>query len=497
MSAQSTAPTDTVAEARRLRDAGDYAAASALLGPYVASHPEDDGTARMAALMAYWAKDVTTARATYETAMARHANGIDLRVEFTRFLMDVGDTRRARAVITPVVETAPRFLPGTRQAVTLLGTLDYWAGDFTRARRHFVEALRLDSADATARRQLREIDAASASWVSASGSGWHDDQPLDRATVDVEGGWFASPVTPLGVRIASSRFSHDGASETVSRAEATFRTFLPAARLDVSATGGVLSRTFDESSDWTASASLGVRLPGNVVLEGSFERAPYLNTVGSLATAVTTRSIAGTVRWRARNGWMADATVRREAFDDDNSMMSAYAWLLAPVVRRSGGELQLGYSFAAQAAEHSRFVPRPEDVNFPPGNPPSTVRGIYTPYYTPRDLRVHSLLLATALRPTPRWSLTANGSYGVHVRDDAPVLVVIPNPPNASIVRAYYPREFTPWNARAALEGAATDAVRLALTAEHGKGAYYSFSTVGVRLTYTFIAAARRRADRY
>jgi hypothetical protein len=142
-------------------------------------------------------------------------------------------------------------------------------------------------------------------------------------------------------------------------------------------------------------------------------------------------------------------------------------------------------------------VPRADDLNFPPGQPPATVRGVYDPYYTPRDLRVHSALASVAARPSSRWSMSANANLGVRTRDDAPVLVVVTRPPNADVVRTYYPREFTPWTVRAALETAATEAVRLAITAERGNGAYYAFTTVGLRMTYTFVAAARRRADRY
>ena len=494
---QTEAPKDTIAEARRLRDAGAYAAAAGLLAPYVSAHPEDPGTARMAALMSYWSKDVASARATYETVLGNHPDDADVRLEFARFLVDLGQASRARQVIVPVAENGDRDLPATRQAITLLATLDYWRGDFSSARRAFISALRADSADTAARRQLREIEVVSASWVRVGGFGWHDDQPLNRATTELEGGWFASPVTPLGVRVTSTRFSHDDVAETVSRAEASFATFLPGPRLDISAAAGVLTRTFGESSDWTGRASLGFRLPRNVVLEGSYERAPYTNTTASLETPVITRTAAATLRWRAPSGWTGNATASREAFDDDNSITTGYAWLLAPLLHRSGGDLHVGYSFAAQAAEHSRFVPRLGKANLPPGPPQGEVAGFYYPYYTPRDLRVHSALASATARPSPRWSLTANGSWGVHVRDDAPVLIAVSNPPNASIVRAYYPRDFTPWNLRGAIEGAATDAVRLALTAEHGTGAYYAFTTVGVRLTYTFIAAARRRADRY
>ena len=496
-SAQSPAPVDTLVEARRLRDASDYTAAAALLAPYVAAHPDDPGAARFAALMAYWSKDVTTARAIYAAATERHPNDADLRVEYAQFLIEMGETSTARALVKPLADTGSRDLPATRRALTQIGTLEYWRGDFTRARRLFIETLRIDSSNAEARRQLREIELASAAWVRLGGAGWHDDQPIDRATFDAEGGWFLTPLTPLTVTVGTTRFGLDETSETLSRAEVALGTFVPAARMDLTVGAGVLNRSFGDASDWTARAVLGLRLPRNVVLEGRFERGPYIHTAASLARTVMTATVDGTLRWRAANGWMADATARRESFDDDNAITTGYVWILAPMLRRPRGEMHIGYSFSAQAAEKSRFVPRADDLNFPPGQPPPTVRGVYDPYYTPRDLRVHSALASVAARPSSRWSMSANANLGVRTRDDAPVLVVVTRPPNADVVRTYYPREFTPWNVRAALETAATEAVRLAITAERGNGAYYAFTTVELRMTYTFVAAARRRADRY
>jgi Tfp pilus assembly protein PilF len=495
--AQSTSPVDTLAEARRLRDASDYAAAAALLAPYVAAHPDDPGTARFAALMAYWSKDFGAARSIYAAAMERHPTAPDVRVDYAQFLMEIGETARAREVIAPLVETGSRILPETRRALTQLGTLEYWRGDFSRARKLFIEKLKIDSTDADARRQLREIELASAAWVRIGGAGWHDDQPIDHAALEAEAGWFATPLTPISIRAGSIRYGFDDQSETVSRAEATFATFAAQARTDLSITAGVLTRTFVDESDWTARVSLGFRLPRHVALEARFERAPYLNTQTSLASTIMTETVEAALRWRGPSGWMADATARRESFADDNFITTGYVWLLAPVARRSRGEIHLGYSFSAQAAEHNRFVPRGDDLDFPPGRPPETVRGVYSPYYTPRDLRVHSALMSATARPSARWSLSGSGTLGVHARDDAPVFIFVAQPPNADLRRTYYRREFTPWNVRGAIEGAATDAVRLALTAEHGNGAFYSFTTVGVRMTYTFVAAARRRADRY
>ena len=496
--AQGAAAADTLAEARRLRDGQDYAAAAAMMRVYSESHPNDAESARFAALMAYWSKDFSSARSIYERSLISHPDNADLRLDAARFLAETGERKRAREVVTPLVDSGPHVVPASRQALALLGTLEYWDGDLRRARALFKEALHVDSTNADARRQLREIELASAPWFSVGAAVSHDDQPIDRVVPDAELGWFANPVTPLSVRFSSTTSTQDEISESVSVAEATARTFLPAAHLDASLSFGLVNRTYGERTDWTTRAALGFRLPRNFALEGSFQRSPYVNTVASLTTPVMTQAVAATLRLRESKGWLGEASARREFLDDDNSITSAFAWALAPVARRPRGQLQLGLSFAAQSAERSRFLARPEDLNFPPGQAPTTVRGYYNPYYTPRNLRAHSVLAAGKVRAGDHWSFAANGALGVAAGDDAPVLFTTPaRPPDVNLARTYYRRSFTPWKIDAVLEGTVSDAVRLAFVAARSNGAFYAQTSGGLRITYTFLEAARRRADRY
>ncbi|MDF2774826.1 MAG: hypothetical protein K0S86_4326 [Geminicoccaceae bacterium] len=494
--AQSPTPSDTLAEARRLRDIGEFAAAAAILRPYVASHPDDPGSARFAALMAYWAKDARSADSIYAHALARHPNDVELRLEYGRLLVDSRDATRVRAVLSPLVIASDSASPTvTARAHTLLGTLAYWTGDYVEARDRFADALRLDPSIADARDQLREIETAAATWVRVGVAAWDDDQPLQRTTATVEGGWFATPLTPVTLRARSARFDADPSAETVSTAEAGLSTYLPGMRLELGARGGVLQRSFGEGTDWTGRATLGIRTRDNGLLQLGVEREPYLNTTGSLATPIMTTGVVGTVRWQPR-GWMIEGVARRERYPDDNDITTGYVWALAPIVRRGRGSLHAGYSFAAQSATTGRFIP-PRDANlsFPPGQAPATVPGRYDPYYTPRNLRAHSALASVRVAPNARWTVTSDVSYAVHAREDAPVLVVVPDLPDVDIVRAYFDRKFTPWNVRGGIDVGVTDAARLALTVEHGQRAYYRFTTLGLSGTYRFVAAARRRAD--
>ena len=499
VNAQSSPPLDTLAEARRLRDAGNYAAAAALARPYSEGHPDDPGSARFAALMSYWAKHVRAADSLYSAALVRHPGDHELRLEYGQLLVETGNGSRARSVLAPfavATDSATSIPPAIlARGRALVGTLAYWSGDFVEARRQFSDVLRLDPSHADARRQLREIELTTATWLRVGAGGWDDDQPLQRFAASVEGGWFANPLTPITLRTQATQFATDGVGESVALVDGSIGTYLPKAHIEFSLGAGLVQRTFGDATDWTGRAALGLRLHATTLLQVSAQRVPYVNTTASLSTPIMTESVDGLLRWR-RQGWTAEAVARKEVYPDDNDITTGYVWILAPLVRRSRSALQAGYSFTAQSAANNHFVPRDESLVFPPGQPPSTVPGEYDPYYTPRNLRVHAALASARLAPNERWTLTADATIPLSARDDAPVLSVVSSPPYVEIVRTYYDRHFTPWNLRGGIDLAVTEAVHLALSVERGERAYYEFTSLNLSGTYTFVGAARRRADR-
>lgn len=494
--AQTPAPADTLAETRRLRDAGQVAAAAELIAPFARAHSDSSGVAWLAAQTLYWAKRPADARPLYEEALGEQPLDVELRLDFARFLVETGDGRRAREVL----EIALDDPVGRPRALTLLATLAYWNGDLRTARQSFIDALRADSSLGDARQLLLEIESEAASWVRGGAGTWHDDQPLDRFSFEAAGAWFIDPLTPLTVRATSRTFDPGGfETGTFSRGEAGLSTYFPRLRLDAGAAAGVLHRSVGSTDDWTGRITLGVRMPAHMTVRGRLERAPYTNTSASLFRETMVRTLEATAAWQSPRGWLAEATARQERFPDDNLVATGYAWVLAPLVHHTGGDLRVGYSFSIQDSKRSTFIPRAQVPRFPPGQTPPPVPGLYDPYYTPRDLQSHALLASATVRQSARVSWSANGSYGVSAHDDAPVLIATASPgePNVTVVRTFYRRGFTPWTAHAAVDARVGDEVSVGLVGEHGSGAFYAYTTAGVQVTWTFTRAAIRRADRY
>jgi hypothetical protein len=267
--------------------------------------------------------------------------------------------------------------------------------------------------------------------------------------------------------------------------------FAPVLRLETELAAGVFRHPSGaEELDWQGRAAWGFRLPGHLTAGIRLERAPYLSTLASLDTPVTSRTATGLLKWQDPRGWLGEAAYGRQHFPDGNTIVTAYAWQLAPVVKAAAGELQAGYAFAREHATESRFVLARPAQPFPPDHPRFSTAGRYDPYYTPSRLVTHSAILALMLRPSGNTTIRGGGSYALHATEEAPVLFVSAG----QVLRTMSTRTFSPWTARGSIEIALGEGVALSANGELGSGAFYRWSKGGVQVTYRFTGPGASRS---
>jgi tetratricopeptide (TPR) repeat protein len=481
-------PPQAIDEARRLRDNKLFVEAVRVLERHLEQNPGDVEAVRLHAQTLYWLQDFDRARAAYASAFAQHPEHEGLRIEYARMLAETGNLRGARRLL----EDGSSRSGSSADAEALLGTILYWSGDLTGAKRQFLEALKKAPGHQAAARQLDEIEAVSASWVRIAPSVWDDDQPLDRLGVAVEAGWFATPLFSLAFRSQPERYRAESA-RTFWTNEVELSHFAPAVRLETRVAAGVFRREDGEDSlEWVGRGELGVRADGGLTFRGRIERTPYLYTVASLDTPVIRDTITGLVQWTHRGGWLAEAAVQRQRFPDANVVRSAYAWVLAPIVDRGHNRLQTGYALSAADADEDRFVLARTEQPFPPSHPQFDFSGVYRPYYTPARVLTHSLTAAVTAGSSSGLTFRAGGSYGFHAREDATVFLPMGNQVVASIGR----RSFTPWTARATFDIPASRAFLVSARVESGRSAFYRWTTGSVHLLFLFLPREEGRSPR-
>jgi hypothetical protein len=479
------APTDTLAEAEKLRNSGQFAAAATLLQTYWASHNGDANAARLYGETLYWIKRFAEARAVYEVGIRANPGDLGLALSYGRMLIETGGGARARTLLAPFQDSVAGIAP----ASTLLGTLSYWEGDFTTAARLFRKALSANPEEREAARQLEEIRIVTSSWLRVGADGRFDDQPLHRIAADVQVGTFVTELTSLSARVRPMYFRlGDSLTRTVTHAEGEVSHYSAGTHVEVAVAGGGLFRSFDTRSDWTARGMLGLRMPHHFVIRARGERGPYLYSLASLTTAVMTRTFSLSADWNDPVGWMGRALVQRELYPDDNAVSTAYAWVLAPVVHQLRADLQFGFSAAAQDADESRFALAKPLQPYPPGDSRFSTAGIYAPYYTPASLSYESVIGAVALHPSADVTLRAGGGYAIRASDSSPSFIVAPSTGNkpAAVQRFFQPRDFSLWNARASIEAALNAQAWFVFGGEHYRTPFYSSTTAEAAIIYRF-----------
>lgn len=459
-----------VAVAERLQQEGRYADAADTLLRHLETHPDDAGVHWWAAQLLNRAGRTEAAAREYEAAVTLTPADPWLRVEYAELLMSLVALRRAQAVALPLAEDGNTPDEARARALTVLGTVAYWRGDLAAAVDRFEAAVAVSPDQSEALRQLYEIRAATRSWARLSLMAMDDNQPYRRGRAELEVGAFLNPLWTAAVELTPHLLdppAHTGlASATRGPAEArgTLTGFLPAARLDV--TGGFGGVRQDETT-WVGHAGLGLRLPGEISLEGRAERERYLWTTASADTLVMLESGELVLERAAHPGWAGEAVARLESFRDGNRVATVYAWLLAPVVPG----LRLGGAASWQDAEESRWQPDTER---------------YTPYFTPLEQRVVSALAEVVVS---LGSATArlNGNWGVWAREEAPgTAVSVPgNPPGRGAVRRAE-RSYTPWSVVAALDVPAGERISLRFGAERQRTAFYQLTRgdIGLRVVF-------------
>jgi tetratricopeptide (TPR) repeat protein len=467
-------PQGVVAQANHLRGTGEFAAAAEILRRQLALEPDNGEVARLLAQTLYWMKDLQGAHAVYADALTRHPEDFALRLQYARMLAEIGSGDRARTLLMPLLDIAD----ARAEAETLLGLLAYWHGDLSEARRRFDAALQANPEQPEAEGHLRDIRGITAPWIRVSSSIWHDNQPLDRLALGLEAGWFATPLTEVTARMQPARYRADDGTRSAEAAELAMTHVAAKAHLEAAMAAGAIRRSYDDSPwDWTGRASLSIRLPQNLTVRAQIERTPYFSTASSLQTPVMVRTSSGVVqRGGDLRGWLGQLAYERHRYPDGNTVQTAYGWLLAPLVRRDGIGIQIGYGFASSDADVSRFSPD----------------GRYVPYYTPRNLERHSLLLGVTLGGGRPATVRVDASYGVRATDDAPAFVIV----NGQSVPDTYRRTSSPWNVRTSIAFKLREGLTLEPKADFGRTVFYSWATASLQITYRLRAGVARPGGR-
>lgn len=381
--------------------------------------------------------------------------------------------------------------PGVRW---LLARTLYWAGEFSGARRQLRRTLEVEPGYEPARDLWGEMRDLWAPRVRIGLRADDDAQPIARQRLSLEGELPLGPRVDLVARGELRRLDAPRSGEvTVAEGRGGVRAELPG--VELAALAGFASRPDLGDSDFVGSGSLAVDLLAGLALEVEGRRWSYEFTSTSVDTAVMVET--GTIRLARSNpvGWSGEVAGRLDRFPDDNEVAHSWAWLLAPIWSEGRSAVRVGYGFEARDAGSSTFRPRAAGGGGPaPGVPAPGGRtgsaGVYDPYYTPEDVRIHSALLSFQAGLSEAVLLAADGSVGVDAREDAPSLEAAAGSVGTPTL-VFAERGFTPWRLRARLSAELSPAATLRVGGGYREDAFYEVWHASTRLEWRFLGGLR------
>lgn len=493
--AQAATQSSAVTEAMSQRDSGDFKGAVSILQAHLARYPDDGDALRLLAETLYWQRDFAGAIEVSERSLRLHPEDTSLRLQYAQMLIETGHGARAREVLEPVDSRATH---GRSDAI--LGTLAYWEGDLASADKLVGSAIAAGDTALAIRRIRADIGILTAPWLSVTPSYQHDDQPINRAGVAAQAGWFPVKSTSVSIHGEGLHFSlGDTATRSASTAEVVLSHYAAAARTDFELGAGAVTRSFGSQSDVIGRVGIAARLPGHVRIGARGYRAPYFATEASLSQSLMTNTGIAFAHLDDPRGWLGEAAYQLQRFPDSNNLTTAYAWLLAPIVHSSDVSIQAGYAGAFQTSSESRFTLANTHQPYPPTDSRFNLSGAYQPYYTPIDLQSHSAVAALELHPGPGVTLSASGSYAIRATETSPTFVVVTttSPPTASVQRLSYTRTFNPYNARGSIQLGNASGLSLVIAGEAFRTGFYSANSASLSLVYRFTGRALRETGAY
>ena len=267
--------------------------------------------------------------------------------------------------------------------------------------------------------------------------------------------------------------------------------FVPGLRTDVSAKAGRAwqSSVVGQDGAWIGDVSLAARLSTDLELRGRGWVERYLWTPASADTLVMVEGLELALDGAAAPEWAGEAVVRREALPGGNVIRTAYAWGLAPIVPWLRG----GYAFSWQDSDETRWSPvevtggqgGPGRGGGPPMAASDPLPGRYTPYFTPEQTYIHSLL--TELRGKVGFGTARlNVSYGIWATEQVPSLEV-GSGASSAFQTTFAERSFNPWSVTGAVDVPQGCCTALQAEVERAHTAFYQVTRVSLGLVYRFL----------
>ncbi len=409
--------TDTVALAVELQGKAMYGEQYKILAQYRKSHPADVNVEWLFGQATFHTNHVSEMKDVYRANISAHPDNYYLAVDYAFKLLAVGELKESRHLLEGFITTDT----ANPQIYASLAQIEYWESNYHEALAYITKALIIAPATPEYLQLKDAIWLALAPWIGLRAMSDKDNQPLQVFTTTAEGGMYVNRF--LSPTVSAVYQSIDTSSRIgAQRFAVANRTVLPQLGCVVRTQAGIFAYP-NGTTKFVGLVGVDKSLFKVLTLSAQIERKPYIMMRSSLDTSLSTNDITLSAKYEKEHGFIGQVAYTSSMFDDDNSIATSSAWFVTPPLDLWKLSLRAGYGYSRTDSEKDTYTPiRSQedllyDIYFDPN-----VAGYFTPYLTPTDQKIHSLIGVIGFNPTKQLNITFSGSYGFAASIEKPYM---------------------------------------------------------------------------
>ena len=399
----------------------NFKAADKYLSDYERIHQNHPDALKLHAKVYFYMGNMKKADATYRKLFKLIGPNPELLCDYAEFLMQTVQYDKSLLQLQKVLKADPNYL----RALLLKATVNYWKGDNVEAGTTVKKVISTDPNNERAKDLASQIKLAMAPRFTYEGYAFKDNQVIRGITHSVKMAAAQTAKYNPGMEFQMGQYSANGLL-TSKYALKAFNDFVfPLLQLRITVMAGVFEHgnTNGYATDYLYGVDFRKQIVPHLDLDVYSERKPYTYNINSIGTAILQHENGVNLYYNKDLKTMIKGGYQVNYFSDKNYVECWYAWGLFPFLKNNNWKLQAGYGFNYSNSNESRY----ESVKslasvlstYVNGD---FIQGRYTPYFTPLNQQIHSVLFAGEYIVSPKFKLGTTINYGVYAQSKIPYL---------------------------------------------------------------------------
>jgi tetratricopeptide (TPR) repeat protein len=473
---------DTLSQVHAFRNTNELEEALTLLLPYSQNHPNDWKSQELLAETYYWLGENDKAIIIYKREIQKNPSLRHLNLGLTKALINMGKLREAKGTLSNFISVWPDH----DEALSLMGTLYYWEGNYRASKRYLHSSLQINPSNLDALDLLQTIIKLTSKNV---GLGYHyssDDQPLKKQVFTAFYNQIISGLFSPNFSIDYSEYRFSNKKISAPNIYISNSSEIKSAGVQLNLGAGVYANQNDRKN-LLGHISIGKNIGKNLAFNLQYASKIYKHTLESIDSDLGYKEKGVKSIITFPQFLLAELSYTNASFNDENEINTAYSWILFTPLNINRFSASFGYSYHYTDAKNNNFSSTKSlETIIIEFELLQQIEGIYSPYYTPEKMSSHSLIIQLNWNMAKGIRLDGKFNYGFSAKAENPYLFLDQNGSDLFINKAFYNQEFTPLEININALIKIKEKISLTLGFEHFKSLFYTENSFHSALHFNF-----------